>query len=576
MSKKQSNIILDTVAAFPGDRVIIQEQGDACITTDVSAKKLKFEPSNLVVSRFRIFSFKKGKTLDKDFPILFVTEISGKDKRAAFKVEIPNKPAVVLVINCDAAERLVYNVRETLQRITFGWPGEKKCVCAFEGASQLSEFDPGPAHGFEHTYEAYCNFFGTPLRTEVVEHVNYLVSIGCTDLDLTAIPGIDLKSELTFEMLPVAATLKNNTYWRSIEMRGIEHKEALSAFAHILSENRTITKVVCSNCASDIVELFGQAMEKNVYNKVHILDLSGNKIAVKAAESLALAFQSSNHVIQVINLNNISLGSSGFQSIILALSINWGMTLGIEELNISNNMIGTASGDFISFIGLMKKHCKIRRLALANTGIQVGSFILELSSLKITYLDLSDNKFDKLTQNNLVHFCEGTQTLETIRLANTSLGAQMLARVVKTLFENDTLKSISIDLSRNSLGLAGVQQIVPFLRNAKLNAFDLSDNAIKEKGLIEVVKSIKYVNRLVLDRNFGDKEGTDELATALASFVSSHPELYHLSLAGSKESKLNKISRNFLYYCETTLLLKNLTFLEIQWEMEHFQHLSQC
>jgi len=154
----------------------------------------------------------------------------------------------------------------------------------------------------------------------------------------------------------------------------------------------------------------------------------------------------------------------GLQALTTAWSINWGCSLGIEQLNISNNAVGMASQEFIQFMSNMRRHSKLKRLGLGNSGIQVGSIILELGFLKLTYLDLSDNKFDKLTQSNLVHFCEGTQTLETIRLANTQLGAPMFGRVLKTLFENPILQNLSIDLSRNMLGLPGIQSLAPYFK----------------------------------------------------------------------------------------------------------------
>eukprot|EP01124_Arcella_intermedia_P001764 TRINITY_DN10964_c0_g1_i1.p1 TRINITY_DN10964_c0_g1~~TRINITY_DN10964_c0_g1_i1.p1 ORF type:complete len:899 (+),score=162.43 TRINITY_DN10964_c0_g1_i1:28-2724(+) len=555
MSKK--DLIPDTVSGYAGDSIVFQEtaQSEYCATTDPN-KKVKFDPGLIVISKFRVFLFKKGKSLDKDLPILHVTEIGGKAKRAVLKFSQAGGKALYLVINSDSAEKIVQHVREAHRRITFGWPAEKLCSCDYEGATALSpDFDPGPANGFLHTYEAYCNLYSTPVRREVVEYVKDLVAQGITDFDLTNCAGVDTKTELSFELAPLAATLKNNTYWKSFIIRDTEHKEAVQALVAVLSENRVITKVAVVNCSADLTEQVGAALTQNPFNKVHILDLSGNKFGQKAAESLAAAFQSCNHTMAVINLANTSLSSSGLTSILNSWTINWGMSLGIEELNLSNNAIATASLEVIQFMSAMRRHSKLRRLSLANTGIQSGSLILELGFMKISYLDLSDTKFDKLTQSNLSFFCEGTTTLETIRLANTQLGAPLYAKILQTLFDNKNISNISVDLSRNSLGLPGIQQIASSFKTANINALDLSDNGIKEKGGIELLKSLSNVKiqRLILDRNFGEKEA-DELCALLGSFLQTHPELYHLSIAGNSSNKMGRAMKVFFDQISQTAL----------------------
>jgi len=134
----------------------------------------------------------------------------------------------------------------------------------------------------------------------------------------------------------------------------------------------------------------------------------------------------------------------------------------------------------------------------------------------------------------------------------------MISRILKSLFENENIKNLSLDISRNALGPSGISTISPILKIGTLNAFDLSDNGIKEKGAIEVLKSIKSVQRLILDRNWGGKEEkeADDLGVALGSFLTSHPEIYHLSVAGSSGSKLGRALK-FLF-----LDLRNHTSLE--------------
>lgn len=213
--------------------------------------------------------------------------------------------------------------------MTFGVPKTKLYSFDYEGAEDLSdEFHPGAAHGFEAAYEAYCNLYNSPVRFDLVEYIKDLDKANIRDLDLSECPGVDLKTELSFDLIPLAATLKNNTYFKGLEIRKVEHKEAANAIATILTENRTLTRVVCVNCTSEVSDLLGQAIQQNPYNKIRILDLTGNKFGIKAVDALAAGLQNCPHVIEVVNLNNVGMNASGLQALINTWNINWSLRWG--------------------------------------------------------------------------------------------------------------------------------------------------------------------------------------------------------------------------------------------------------
>lgn len=66
--------------------------------------------------------------------------------------------------------------------------------------------------------------------------------------------------------------------------------------------------------------------------------------------------------------------------------LNWGMTLGIEELNLSGNPLNTVSASkVVNLISSMRKHTKLKRLSMAGMGVDVGQLVLELSFVVSTF-----------------------------------------------------------------------------------------------------------------------------------------------------------------------------------------------
>jgi hypothetical protein len=115
-----------------------------------------------------------------------------------------------------------------------------------------------------------------------------------------------------------------------------------------------------------------------------------------------------------------------------------------------------------------------------------------------------------------------------------------------------------IDLRNNSLGPKFISALVPLLKTAtNVVGLDLSDNNIKEKGLVSILSVLPItVKRLVLDRNFSEKE-EDDFPQAIASCVETRPALKYLSIAGCSSGRSKNLNPLF------SVLSNNITLQEL-------------
>jgi Ran GTPase-activating protein (RanGAP) involved in mRNA processing and transport len=146
--------------------------------------------------------------------------------------------------------------------------------------------------------------------------------MGSIDLDLSECPGrfifdvrltvvgIDAKSDIAFQIVPVFAALKYNTYFRGVIVNDSIRKDAIALLADSLRGNSTLTRVKVRNVGGEekaFVEL-GAALKENKKHTVQILNLSENIIGNKGVISIGEALQQWSHALRVLDLSNCRIG----------------------------------------------------------------------------------------------------------------------------------------------------------------------------------------------------------------------------------------------------------------------------
>ncbi|KAK2964118.1 putative leucine Rich Repeat family protein [Blattamonas nauphoetae] len=173
--------------------------------------------------------------------------------------------------------------------------------------------------------------------------------------------------------------------------------------------------------------------QKDCYS---VLKLSSNNLRDKGASSLASLFSKGNNSICVLDLRSNDIGPTGATDLFNALMYN--DTLAVMDLS--------------SIAGANRNH--------------IGSAAYTLAEL--------------LTR---------TQVLTSINLQSNSISLDGLTSIVHALAAyNNTLTHI--ELSSNSLGSEGAKLIGALLPNTAVKSLGFSENAIGDKGAIEIARGI--------------------------------------------------------------------------------------
>lgn len=201
------------------------------------------------------------------------------------------------------------------------------------------------AGGFSDTYKAYSNLRGTEAKKEVIQYVRDLGNRNVVDLDLSVCPGVEMsKSTLTFDIITIGYALQHNTYFKGLIVRDVNNREAAAAIACALVGNRTLRRVSVSRTQGEVPQLLGEALAGTRDNSLMIVDLSESQCNDRMAPAFCAALRGAMHIIKVIDLSNAGLSARSVGGIVHAFRINWGMSLGLEELSLSGNQMDAQTG----------------------------------------------------------------------------------------------------------------------------------------------------------------------------------------------------------------------------------------
>jgi hypothetical protein len=107
--------------------------------------------------------------------------------------------------------------------------------------------DVGIAHGFLDVYRAFCSYHGIESSQELAHHIHRIVESGSYDLDLTTCPGIEIKSDISLNLVPIFSALRFNTYFRGLFVQDVDKRSELtSLIADVLRLplNKFVTEII--------------------------------------------------------------------------------------------------------------------------------------------------------------------------------------------------------------------------------------------------------------------------------------------------------------------------------------------
>ncbi len=447
----------------------------------------------------------------------------------------------------DYIDSAITAVRVALQRITHGYPEQALCRVNVQPPSRLAalpKVEPGPAHGYIDVYMAQCNYFNAFPSHEIARYIEDTVARGSTEFDVGECSGIEVKTTYSFDLLPVTAALRHNTYFTSFSLRNVPRKEAVMRVAEILARNTAISKVSLVGLDADqgFAEI-GEALRLNVHNVLVDLNLSRNRIGDKGMLGLSAGLAHLTHSVNRLVLRDTQIGGRGIQALFEGLEQNPRVSQTLIELDISGNKFDANASQAITMwlqnTGA-KSSFNLRKLAVCDTNCDVFGLMqaVSIGILKtLIELDISGNKVDKAAAQALaVALKQPESKLARLICANTKLTGESLDAVLSAMSTNHALVDVRVDFSFNDLGQAGAVTLAKMLPQCNnLHSLRLRGNGFKPEHITKITDAVilnNSIKRLDLGVNIRPGRHVLQFSQALALLVTRHPSLTSLDISG--------------------------------------------
>eukprot|EP01111_Echinosteliopsis_oligospora_P015976 TRINITY_DN6498_c0_g1_i1.p1 TRINITY_DN6498_c0_g1~~TRINITY_DN6498_c0_g1_i1.p1 ORF type:complete len:895 (+),score=278.48 TRINITY_DN6498_c0_g1_i1:113-2797(+) len=544
-----------------GEHVILFQQwvevSGTVRMTDVKAREKlkKFVKSLLVLTKYRMFFIVKGtfgsRSVKKMLHLYDLVEVlaTGQSDIAEIKY---NVGTVVECVRLKTAQmKLVLDTLHYLIRpITWGFAAARSIPFSGFAPENLSplenDFQPGPADNFLEIYQAHCSYNKTRPSVEFIRYFNYLVENGITELDLNLCPGSEIKSDISFDIPTVFSSLAHNTYFKSVIVRGVQVRNLTDSIAKSLAYNKTISRLHITDTEEEQpLTYLGAGLKYNKSSVLQIIDLSGNDISSESAAHLGVGIASLTHGISVLNLSKCSIPPKGIQTLFQCFCSNYGVSMSIEDLNLSYNKFDEAAANaMVTWFQSIRGYYSLRKLGLAGTNCDLNIVGDKLKGLiELERLDLSHNKLvDKPgSLEALLSVIEVNKNLKHFDLSACHFSCEQMEQILYTLQKNPFLSGLHLSIADNSLGPKGGVYMMRGLGDCSyLVSLDISHNKMKGKALSEillVLSANQSIHTILAGRNIQGKEDMEEFSKTLIDYVRSHNNLLTLDLSDGQAGK---------------------------------------
>ena len=415
-------------------------------------------------------------------------------------------------------------------------------------ADVASEFE-SDADRLLCVYVAQCGFFRQVVSREFVQFVQDMVEFGVRDLNLAHCPGIEPRSEISFDLTPVTAALRHDTYFYSMQLADVINKEIVLHVANIMRHNTSVRSVALANLdASKYMTLFGDMLSSNTAHGIQALSVARSKIPNEGIWSLARALESFTHRLRVLRLAGCQLSGRRAEMLVSAFERNYGMSLGIEVLDLSDNRFDDEGSKALErWLHNAKEHSRLRVLKLANANLNMTSVARSFRSLRsLEVLDISGNRVDLGASQLLGVTIDETRALRRLKVSECELKIELVQSVVLGLVSNANLSEVHIDIANNPIHSKDMPLLAAALRKStNLHTLDVGGLKLKPDALIVLLKALvraQTLDTLVLDRAYAGAEHP-KVGKSLAALLRHVPSIKALSVRGG----FTKVLPDLLY-----------------------------
>ncbi|EGC36773.1 hypothetical protein DICPUDRAFT_97479 [Dictyostelium purpureum] len=368
----------------------------------------KWTSSILIITVYHLIIFSDGKDLTKKLPkeyhiydckklsnkedyCLSLTFQRGKQKsKVIMKTEQMNY--IVSLIRRLRAQldsdhcisELKLNVRDYLKQ-----PLERKEFTNFEGFLDL--------------YRGWCSYFSIEPSQSVIDYTHKTIIDGNNEIDLNELETSE-QSELSFDQIPFLFSLKHNNYFSSLIIKDLKKEMSVKALAELIQHNSFIKKLIVKKTGCESLQTILSSISGNKKNSIQILDISENNFSKQSISSLISCMTNFNHSLIYLNISNCSIPPKMMSAFFESLEKNYGMSLTLEYLNISNNKLDDSGNSALtSWIIRSRGNLSLKNFMLAGVGVSSQTINALRNLSKLEYIDLSFNKIESNELERLYH-----------------------------------------------------------------------------------------------------------------------------------------------------------------------------
>ncbi|GAM27528.1 hypothetical protein SAMD00019534_107040 [Acytostelium subglobosum LB1] len=333
---------------------------------------------------------------------------------------------------------------------------------------------------FMDSYRGWCSYYLSTPNPTITGLLAKLYADGNRELDLTG-DNVQVSefSDIDYDLIPLFNALMHDHYFIGLTVRDIKKDATMKALAATVLHNSHLKRLSAKHCVNEAMHHLFLSLSLNKRSAIQILDVSDDPLSNKATTSLIACMMQYQHALIHLDLSNCNIPPKQLSLLFEALERNFGMSLTIELLNVSNNKFDEqTNAAFASWIIKSQGHSKLKHLLLNGTGISAYSFYSLRHLARLEHLDVSNNKLELGGDLEKLLAVLSTQTLYRLECNNCHISKMVAAVILIKMSE----KKVSVHLELMGMTLTTADESYEDFLDA-LCLFRESENSIKRLNL---------------------------------------------------------------------------------------------
>ena len=534
----------------------------------------------LVVGAYRVYSIKRSKngkkSVQREGSILEIKTLELTDNADEIILYWQDFNIHVLTPNAANVAQLV---RRNFQLYSCGFPEEHQIQLKINDSSRMEELeapDYTTASGFRLTYLARCNQLQVVPHEPLIDLAEDCGNSGNRVLCLNYVQGIE-----TMDLRPLTLALLHNVWFVGLVLSDVPKPNALAEFSQLVAVNRTLMELSVdgTNPSKGSVSMLGDAMLKNPYPALEVINLRGIKINDDESLRLGLGFAGYKHFLTGLDISACGLTGRSVTGIFAGLAANKNICTYLRVFKMARNKLGGGVGGvemarFFDRYAIGNEPRSMEELNMSECSLDsmVVSALVRRDGVVATLkeIDLSHNVLSGSIGASLTAMAKDSQCLRRLNLSNTRIDIDTVESLLRALTGNEFLQDLEIDFSNNLFKIHGADAIDRGLRApgalSKIKGINLYNTSLGEEGLAVIIKVFEQCSTLEefdIGANVMKTKGgknVQAFLTALSVFVTKHPSLRVLRIGGQLAGKLylGKYIGPFLAVFATTRKIEEL------------------